>query len=485
VQRMGEAAVNEPARRIAVVTPEWPTTEVDPGPEALHAERLCVALLDAGWTPEVFTPADEPGPLDDDGILVHRVARGSAPPGMPIAEGFERILDRSILAAGLRKATNRRDLLASTRMKDRRAYFMRQNEARTMGRVLEERQQEAPFQAAITTEAGLAGLFVPARRSRPHIVRVSSEPELWRQNDEDPSPYRRRMVADQRKVIEQAQAVYASTQVVADAVHEELGVDVTVVRPPAPVEPDTGPRRKGLPRRYLAFCGPLDLRHGAETLAAALPMAWREAPDLTMVLAGPVDRMALADWRTEWRDHGDRVVHVGELLGLDRTIERRPAPTTAGRKAQREAEKAGEVPEPVKGALGTPVPAGEGEPVGRGDLVAMAARAVALVVPALLDDVDEIALQALASGVPVIATASAGTAEVIEDDRTGLVVPTGSPSRLADALVRAWTGRWNIPDRVEWDGPVRAKMEPATAAAELLSYVAEVRETWREPAPQG
>ncbi|MCD9622816.1 glycosyltransferase [Rhabdothermincola salaria] len=532
---MGETGVHEPARRIAVVTPEWPTTEDDPGAEALHAERLCVALLEAGWTPEVFCPADEAGPLDDDGILVHRVPRGVPPPGMPLAEGVERILDRSILAAGLRKATNRRELLASTRMQERRQYFERQSEARDLGAAVEDRQKEAPFQAAISTEAGLAGLFVPARRSRPHIVRATSAPEAWRVADEDNSPHRRRMVADQQKVLTQAQAVYASSAVVADAVLDELGVEATVLAPPMPVQPDTGARRRGLPRRYLALCGPLDLRHGAITLAAALPIAWRQAPDLAIVLAGPVDRMLLADWRAEWRDQGRLVTHVGELLGLDRTIERRPPRTKADmrRRAARDADPsegadpdsaqasgpggAGAVDDDassgnvrrsgsgsaggnaakgsdihdsssratVAGALGAPVPEGPGEPLGGGDLVAIAARAVAVVVPPLFDDVDEVALQALAAGVPVIASSKSGTASLVEPGRTGTVVPAGSPSQLAAALVEAWTGAWGVPERVDLAGTPAEAAAPHVAVQALLAHVAEVREQWREEAPQG
>ncbi len=119
-----------PARRLAFVVPEWTTTEDDPGDQALVTERICVALLDAGWQPEVFAPADEIGTVDEDGIVVHRVARGHAPPGMPAAEWFERVVDKSILAAGLRKAMNNESLLASTRMAERRTLFAAQAQAR-------------------------------------------------------------------------------------------------------------------------------------------------------------------------------------------------------------------------------------------------------------------------------------------------------------------------------------------------------------------
>lgn len=427
---MAERGMSEPSRRIALVTPEWTTTEDDPGAQALVTERIAVALLDAGWNPEVFTPADEAGTIDDDGIVVHRVARGSAPPGMPVAERFEKILDRSILAAGLRKATNRKELLASTRMQERRQFFVDQSQARALGEAVELRQKEVPFQAAISTDAGLAGLFVPARRSRPHIVRATGEPEAWAIAAEDTSTSGARLVADQRKLLRQAQAVYASCQVVADAVAQAYDMDVPVIRPPAPVEPHTGSRLTDAPRRYLLMCGPLDRRHGAETLAAALPMAWRTAPELTVVLAGDADPERLADWRTTWRDDADRVTHLPGLGG--------------------------------------------------GDLIALAARAVAVVAPALADDLDEMAQQALAVGVPVITTVGAGTSELVESGATGAVVPTGSPGKLAEALADAWNRSWGVPERVRWAGGVRADMEPRASTEALLAYVHEQRERWRD-----
>lgn len=432
---MSAAETSGPSRRIAFVSPEWTTTEEDPGTQALVTERICFALLDAGWQPEVFTPADEAGTVDDEGIVVHRVKRGSAPPGMGAAQWAERVVDKSILAAGLRKATNNQTLLASTRMEERRRWFALQDQARSLGAALEEQQQTTPYQAAISTDESFAGLFVPPRRSRPHIVRLTSYPHEWALADEDTSPTRRRIVADQMKLLEQAQAVYASCELIAAKAGESLGRSVPVVRPPAPVVPDTGARRKDLPRRYLAFCGPLDRRHGAETLAAALPLAWRTAPDLKVVLAGSFDPEDLARWQAEWGEGADKVTAV--------------------------------------------------EDPGGGDLVAIAARAVAVVVPALVDDLSEIAQQALAVGVPVITTRSSGTAELIEPGLTGAVVPTGSPSTLADAIASAWTGRWGVPERVTWSGPVRDAMAPTAAAEALLAFIAQVRDDWQEPAPQG
>jgi colanic acid/amylovoran biosynthesis glycosyltransferase len=45
-------------------------------------------------------------------------------------------------------------------------------------------------------------------------------------------------------------------------------------------------------------------------------------------------------------------------------------------------------------------------------------------------------MEAMAVGVPVIATNVAGTSELIEDGRTGLLVRPSDPLALADAIVR-------------------------------------------------
>jgi glycosyltransferase involved in cell wall biosynthesis len=46
-------------------------------------------------------------------------------------------------------------------------------------------------------------------------------------------------------------------------------------------------------------------------------------------------------------------------------------------------------------------------------------------------------LEAMAAGRPVVATAVGGTPEVLEDGRTGWLVPPGDPAALADALAEA------------------------------------------------
>lgn len=50
-------------------------------------------------------------------------------------------------------------------------------------------------------------------------------------------------------------------------------------------------------------------------------------------------------------------------------------------------------------------------------------------------------LEAMAAGVPVVASAVGGVLEVVDHGRTGLLVPPGNPSALADALCQVLTDR--------------------------------------------
>jgi len=52
-------------------------------------------------------------------------------------------------------------------------------------------------------------------------------------------------------------------------------------------------------------------------------------------------------------------------------------------------------------------------------------------------------VEALASGVPVVASSVGGIPEIVADGRNGILVPPGDPERLAAALVEALTTTWD------------------------------------------
>jgi glycosyltransferase involved in cell wall biosynthesis len=72
----------------------------------------------------------------------------------------------------------------------------------------------------------------------------------------------------------------------------------------------------------------------------------------------------------------------------------------------------------------------------RSDVPSVLAAADAFVLPSLWEGLPMALLEAMAAGLPVVATSVAGTRQVVEDERHGLLVPPGDPSALAVALNR-------------------------------------------------
>jgi glycosyltransferase involved in cell wall biosynthesis len=72
----------------------------------------------------------------------------------------------------------------------------------------------------------------------------------------------------------------------------------------------------------------------------------------------------------------------------------------------------------------------------RSDIPAILASLDMLVHPSHTESMPNAVLEAMASGLPVVATSAGGTPEAIENGKTGLLVPPGSPDSLARAVLR-------------------------------------------------
>jgi sugar transferase (PEP-CTERM/EpsH1 system associated) len=60
------------------------------------------------------------------------------------------------------------------------------------------------------------------------------------------------------------------------------------------------------------------------------------------------------------------------------------------------------------------------------------------VLPSLAEGISNTILEAMASGLPVVATAVGGNAELVDDGRTGRVVPNNDTEAMAAALLALW-----------------------------------------------
>jgi D-inositol-3-phosphate glycosyltransferase len=183
--------------------------------------------------------------------------------------------------------------------------------------------------------------------------------------------------------------------------------------------------RLGLPDRYLVYFGRFDARHDVGALLRALaalggslrprglPAGSRWPPTILIAGASPEDRASLA--RAAVR------LHAGDSL-----------------------------------VFAPPVPPGR--------LAALVRDARAVVMPALTDAAGLAALDAVAAGVPVVATAVGALPEAV--GKAGILVEPRDPARLAEALRTMWAD-----DRVR-DRLVHAAMERSGAAARTWAAVA-------------
>lgn len=104
----------------------------------------------------------------------------------------------------------------------------------------------------------------------------------------------------------------------------------------------------------------------------------------------------------------------------------------------------------------------------RNDVPDLLAAADVFVLPSLWEGLSVALLEAMASGIPVIATDVSGTREVVVDGETGLLVPPGAPEPLANALLSTVADGHAAATRATEARTIVSTRYSARAQAELL-----------------
>jgi glycogen synthase len=201
----------------------------------------------------------------------------------------------------------------------------------------------------------------------------------------------------EREQARRSALVFAPSRAIADRVSADWGLaDGSVEIVPNPVDVDEVTRAGAteppidLPPRFVAFIGRLERRKGLEPLGVALGRLLAARPDLHAVLIGRdsgEEGGAMMDgFRRDTAEVIDRVHQLGEL--------------------------------PREAAL------------------AVVARAEAVALPSLWESFGYVCVEAMALGRPVVAADVGGFAEIVEDGRSGWLVPPGDAAALEQALAR-------------------------------------------------
>ncbi|MGB2875427.1 MAG: glycosyltransferase [Gaiellaceae bacterium] len=231
----------------------------------------------------------------------------------------------------------------------------------------------------------------------PVVTRLATPTYVLEQLNRPPSDPRaslvRRLERDQTR---RSAAVYAPTRAILERVGTDWGLDPSRLELiPNPVSIDEITRAGKaeppfpLPARFLVFLGRIERRKGVEELAAALPRVLGANPGAEALLIGP--------------DPGEE---GGALTARLRVA---VAPVAA------RVRFVGELP--------------------RDQALAVVARADLAVFPSLWESFGYVALEAMALGTPVVASRAGGLAELIEDGRTGWLVPPADADALAEVLL--------------------------------------------------
>jgi glycosyltransferase involved in cell wall biosynthesis len=112
----------------------------------------------------------------------------------------------------------------------------------------------------------------------------------------------------------------------------------------------------------------------------------------------------------------------------------------------------------------------------RDDVPARLADADLFVLPSRSEAFPNAVLEAMAAGLPIVASGVGGIRELIADDRTGLLVPAGDPPALADRLCRLMADpalAARLGDAARADAHARYSFERMVAAFERL-YLGEL-----------
>lgn len=389
--------------RIAFLTPEF----VGTGGLSSYVYRMSKALMGMGHEPEIFTPGNaKKQPTEFEGIRVSYTGYSNSLPF--------RLANRIRLGRYLRTEKS----LLSLRL------------AAGIGRALEEREKEKPFDFVHSSDVGIPGLFVRKIPHRPLIVRCSWARDLWLKADGATKNFDNQIQEYlERMLIQRSNVAYAPSSFVPDYYLRRYGMKLETLRPAFLL--DAKPSKDlpwKLPRRFLLHFGTLGPIKGTDVLAEALPLVWREEPSFAMVWAGH----GFLWTKQGFEYQPDAFKHFSRFWG-------KHAP---------QVKWLGEIEKPK--------------------LYGVLKRSEVAVLPSRCDNLPNTAIESLSLGIPVIGSRGASFDELIEPGINGELTPIGDPIALAKVMLKVWRREVGWTGRGFRQPAILEKMVPRVAASNLI-----------------
>ena len=260
------------------------------------------------------------------------------------------------------------------------------------------RHRQSPFDIVQAASYRAVGFGLTRAFPVPLVVRISSYEKLWRETNREENTREQRMIEWlELYVCRQSKAVYSPSQLLADFLDRETGLRVDVIQNPFAMEleklDDSVFEQHCKSFRYLLFFGTICFLKGFAVLADAVGLILSQQPDLHVVCVGRIcdgpDGLSMLEYiYRQAGSHKDRVHYLG-ILPHEKLY-----PVISG------------------------------------------ANAVAL--PSLMDNMPNTCLESMALGRVVIGTQGASFEEIIEDGKTGFLVPPGDVYALANAIRSVW-----------------------------------------------
>jgi glycosyltransferase involved in cell wall biosynthesis len=252
--------------------------------------------------------------------------------------------------------------------------------ARALGRAVADIHSREPIDLIETPEIFVSPGWV---RDIPYVMRLHASGWMCRRMFGERAPLSDSIeVRLERYSLRNAAGVSAPSQSIANYIRQTCGVIHAIEIIPYPIDTTHfAPCSERENPPYVLFVGRVEERKGAAELMDAMPRVWARHPDCEFVFIGRVsDELA---------------AQIEGLDGRAKFLGVRPLE----------------------------------------DLVNWYQRAAIFVAPSFWDNSPNTIYEAMACGVPVVATRVGGIPELVDDGATGLLVPQHDSTALADAII--------------------------------------------------